>query len=208
MEWYEAEVRDLERRVAASEETCPIVFYGSSSIRMWTTLAEDIGTPHVLNLGFGGSTLEACAYFFERLVVPAQPCSIVVYAGDNDLGDGRSPEQVMDSFRALARKMKIYLPGISFGFISIKPSPARASISARIQKANESIANEISTLENAYFIDIYKSMLGADGRPRADLYQSDGLHMSPGGYRLWTEAVSKYRSRIFTEEFSKTHHGE
>ena len=71
-----------------SRETRPPVFYGSSSIRLWITLAEDFD-PRVLNLGFGGSTLEACDYFFSRLVMPVSPRSLLLYAGDNDLGDGR-----------------------------------------------------------------------------------------------------------------------
>ena len=50
----------------------PPVFYGSSSIRPWDTLAEDFD-PRVLNLGFGGATLEACDYFFSRLVPPVNP---------------------------------------------------------------------------------------------------------------------------------------
>jgi lysophospholipase L1-like esterase len=32
-------------------------------------------------------------------------------------------------------------------------------------------------------------MLGADGKPRADLLQEDGLHLSAQGYKLWTKLV-------------------
>jgi hypothetical protein len=65
MQWYEAEVQALERAIALrAQESRPPVFYGSSSIRLWDTLAEDVD-PRVLNLGFGGSTLEACDYFFR-----------------------------------------------------------------------------------------------------------------------------------------------
>ena len=94
MQWYESEVEALVRATATRVNgSRPPVFYGSSSFRLWDKLAEDVD-PHVLNLGFGGSTLEACDYFFPRLVWPVHPCSLLLYAGDNDLGDGRSPEQV------------------------------------------------------------------------------------------------------------------
>src|ERR1700738_2088625 len=83
VQWYESEVQELERaadgRVNGNR---PPVFYGSSSIRLWETLAEDFD-PRVLNLGFGGSTLEACDYFFARLVPPVHPRSLLIYAGDN-----------------------------------------------------------------------------------------------------------------------------
>lgn len=74
-----------------------IAFYGSSSIRLWATLASDFPGLSVVNLGFGGATLAACVYFFERLVLPCSPASLVLYAGDNDLGDGRRPEDVAGS---------------------------------------------------------------------------------------------------------------
>ncbi len=87
MQWYEDEVRTLEERIKVGPiPRHPVAFYGSSSIRLWSTLASDLALPNALNLGFGGSTLEACAWFFERLVVPAAPASLVVYAGDNDWG--------------------------------------------------------------------------------------------------------------------------
>jgi hypothetical protein len=89
MIWYEEEVHQLEKRVRSSVEIANrTVFYGSSSIRMWKTLDHDFPEKQVLNIGFGGSTLAACGWFFERLVVPTQPRSIVFYAGDNDLATG------------------------------------------------------------------------------------------------------------------------
>ncbi|RYF53925.1 MAG: GDSL family lipase, partial [Cytophagaceae bacterium] len=95
MVWYEADVREVENRVAVTPQaTNRVVFYGSSSIRLWTTLAQDFPNNKTLNLGFGGSTLAACTWFFERLIVPAAPQSLVFYAGDNDLGDGRHPQEV------------------------------------------------------------------------------------------------------------------
>ncbi len=126
MVWYEADIRLLEEKVKdLTPATEKIVFYGSSSIRLWTTLAQDFPHLDTLNLGFGGSTLAACAWFFERLVVPNTPKAIVFYAGDNDLGDGRHPEEVCLFFCAFARKMRILLPDVPLYFLSVKISLAR-----------------------------------------------------------------------------------
>jgi hypothetical protein len=131
MDWYESEVQELERK--RPKVAYPVVFYGSSSIRLWPRL-DRFG--QVVNLGFGGSTLEACVHFFERLVVPLEPRSLVIYAGDNDLGDGRSPKQLLNWFRELAAKIESQLSGVPFGFISIKLSPARIGIAEGIRQAN------------------------------------------------------------------------
>lgn len=203
MDWYEADVRALEQaRVEAQPPNNPVVFYGSSTVRLWEDLKEDLASQRILNLGFGGSTLEACVYFFERLVPPVRPCSLVVYAGDNDLGDGRSPKDVLSFFRALAAKVDRELGAIEFGFISIKPSPARFDIIDRIRTANKLIQDEIARQPRAYFIDVFDAMLDPQGNPQRKLFTEDGLHMSRAGYQLWTKLFSSYRNRIFTTDCS------
>ena len=208
MEWYEAEVRALEEaRRARTRPSRPVVFYGSSTIRLWTTLARDLGDPSVVNLGFGGSTLEACVWFFERLVPPLRPVSLVVYAGDNDLGDGRTASEVAAWFAALSAKVRRHLHDIPFGFISIKPSLVRASLLDRTAEANVEIRRAIAAHPAAYYVDVFTPMLGSDGRPRAELFLDDGLHLSPAGYRLWSAILHTHRDRIFTAATTHGHTG-
>lgn len=206
MEWYESEVRSLEhaRQQRALPER-PVVFYGSSSIRGWDTLAEDLGDPRALNMGFGGSTLEACVFFFERLVVPVRPASLIVYAGDNDLGDGRHPAQVIEAYRALLNKVRTHLGTAPFGFIAIKPSPARRSLLERIRETNEGIRREAATHPPAFFIDVFEPMLSPRGEPRPELFLDDGLHMARAGYELWIDVLRPFRHRVFTSECSPLH---
>ncbi len=202
MLWYEDEVRQLEANVRSltpdnkDREKLPVVFYGSSSIRLWTTLAQDFPEVNTLNLGFGGSTLAACAWFFERLVVPATPGSIIFYAGDNDLGDGRHPEEVFLFFYAFAEKARQYLPGVPLTFLTIKISPSRWNIADSIRHANRLITNEIKQLPDWQSIDMTSPLLGADGRPRREFFESDGLHLTKAGYRVWQQ-VLRDRSKMF-----------
>ena len=196
MDWYEADVQALEaaRRTHGNEGQAP-AFYGSSSIRLWDTLAEDFD-PSVLNLGFGGSTLEACDYFFARIVPPVKPASLLLYAGDNDLGDGRSEEQVLGWFRSLADKVRLSLGPIPFGFLSVKPSPARVSILDRIIRLNDMVRRDIESRQAGYFVDVLPAMLDSSGRPRAELFLADGLHLNREGYRLWGKLLASHRNQI------------
>ncbi len=203
MDWYEPEVRQLESaRSAQKQPADPVVFYGSSSIRLWESLATDLENPRAVNQGFGGSTLEACAYFFERLVLPLHPSSLVVYAGDNDLGDGRSPQEVLSFFRALTAKVDSSLPEAAFTFLSVKPSPARADILRCIRETNALIRGDIESRTCGLFVDVFDAMLDSHCKPRTDLFTEDGLHMNRKGYRLWTEVLTPYRHRIFVEHSS------
>jgi lysophospholipase L1-like esterase len=121
---------------------------------------------------------------------------VLLYAGDNDLGDGNSPVAVLGSFRALTTKLDHHLPGLRLGFLSIKPSPARWHLQGAIQEANRLIGEELRGRPGAFFIDLMTPMLGGDGRPRQELYVEDGLHLSAAGYRLWREVVGAYRPRF------------
>ena len=200
MQWYEAEVRALERTLAlqTGAGNRPAAFYGSSSVRLWDSLSEDVG-PGIANIGFGGSTLEACDFFFNRLVPPVRPRSLLIYAGDNDLGDGRSPEQVFASFQSISVRVAAKLGGIPLGFISIKPSPARFRIIDRIRRTNAMVRQYIECLPSGYYVDIFGEMLTASGAPRTDLYQADGLHLNRDGYRLWGSALKPHLNKIFTK---------
>ncbi len=206
MDWYEPEVRALEGiRTTRRWPERPVVFYGSSSIKLWTTLPQDLSNPCIVNLGFGGSTLEACVRFFDRLVRPVRPSSLIVYAGDNDLGDGRTPRQVASWFGELLEKVHRDLHGIPFGFVSIKPSPARAPLLAQITETNATIQRTIAGYPWAFYVNVFTPMLGAKGQPRPELFLEDGLHLSLAGYRLWTQTLWPYRDRMFTKDCSSGH---
>jgi lysophospholipase L1-like esterase len=202
---YEPEVRVMEWALKKPEpgSTAPIVFYGSSSIRLWTNIARDLGEPRIVNLGFGGSTLAACAHFFERLVVPRKPASLIVYAGDNDLGDGRSASEVIESFRSLLAKVDSKLGPIPFAFLSIKPSPARWPLIDAIRSVNATIIEDLKARPNSTYIDIFDPMLAASGRPRPELFAEDGLHLSEAGYQVWAQQILLHRDLIFNAIFKK-----
>lgn len=197
MYWYESEVKHLEQHHACHPpRPGSVAFYGSSSIRLWTTLAEDFSGLPVVNLGFGGSTMAACSWFFTRLVPPVQPAALVLYAGDNDLGDGQPVTEILRQFHYLRAQVDEHLGLIPFAFISIKPSPARWHLRRQIWQINEAIANELSPRPYGIFIDVYSQMLDGDS-PKADLFAVDGLHLSAAGYRLWTKILWEKKDALF-----------
>jgi lysophospholipase L1-like esterase len=190
---YQDEFRSFaaeEQRGAVPDR--PIVFYGSSSIRLWSTLARDFAGLPVINRGFGGSTLEECAALVDQFVARVKPRAIVLYAGDNDLDQGASPEAVLTRFEQFAGAVRMRLGWTPIVFVSIKPSPARFWNAAKIGKANALIAQAISQRwREAQFVDIFDPMLDGSGGPRPELFTEDGLHMNAAGYALWSGAIRK-----------------
>ncbi len=195
MDWYEAEVAQLVNRLAAEPISAPAVFYGSSSITLWDSLASDLACERAVNAGFGGSTLTACSHFFERIVAPLRPSALIAYAGDNDLGDGQSPEDVVASFCGLAVQVDRRCGTIPFGFISIKPSPARAAILDQTRTVNARIRELIERRPGGYYVDVFTPMFLGDA-PNPDLFCDDGLHLNRAGYDLWTRILVPFRHRF------------
>jgi len=190
LEWYEPDVQELEKlHATAPPPTGAVLFYGSSSLRLWTTLSEDMAPWPVVNRAFGGSTLAACVHFFDRLVVPCAPGSIVLYAGDNDLGDGRSPDDIVRSLRTMLTLIDATLGSTPVAYVSIKPSLARWNLHEKIQRVNNAARALMEQRPSGYYVDVYTSMLGPDGRPRTELFEADGLHLSVKGYQVWTHIL-------------------
>jgi lysophospholipase L1-like esterase len=197
MQWYQEEIQRLAQLLVSQEGRPKVVFYGSSTFTRWVSLAQDFPQVQAVNLGFGGSTLAACAWFFEQVVPRQQPAALLVYAGDNDLGDGRTPEEVILFFEQLLAVIAAELGPIPVCFISIKPSPARLYLRDNILYANACIAQRLAALGPPhYFLDLYPLMLDEQGNPRRALFEADGLHLSPAGYALWQQAIAAQLARM------------
>jgi lysophospholipase L1-like esterase len=184
---------DIEAFEAADRAHAPpqgaVLFVGSSSIRFWDTLERDFPGVPVINRGFGGSSIADCIWYADRIVIPYHPRRIVFYAGDNDVAAGRKPEEVRDDFRRFVEKVRRALPGVPIVFVSIKPSLERWKLVDRMKKSNELIRKYAASSDKITYIDVFAPMLGADGRPRKELFRADGLHMTPAGYALWARLL-------------------
>jgi lysophospholipase L1-like esterase len=194
---FEKEIQAFE---AADRKQMPpsggVLFVGSSSIRLWKTLAQDFPDAAVINRGFGGSKIPDSTRYAPKIVLPYKPKTVVFYAGDNDLAQGRTPEGVLEDFKAFVRTVHTELPQTRILFIAVKPSPSRWKIVEKVREANRLIREFTQTdAKRLGYIDVFTPMLGPDGQPRPELYVQDQLHMTPKGYELWTALVKEQLAR-------------
>jgi len=185
---------DIDAFVARDAAHAPtpggVVFVGSSSIRMWTSLAADFSGHAVVNRGFGGSELADSVHFFDQLVAPHAPRMVVLYAGDNDLWSGKTPEAVFADFQAFCTKLHAAFPKARLAYLAIKPSPSRWKTRDAIVDTNALIAAECARDPRRVFVDVFTPMLAPDGKPRSELFLEDMLHMNQAGYALWTAQLA------------------
>ena len=168
-----------------------IVFIGSSSIRMWKT-SEDFPEFTIINRGFGGSQTADSVEFAGRIAIPYAPRLVVLYAGDNDISSGKSPEQVLEDTKVFFDLVHEALPKTRIAYVSIKPSLSRWHLVEKMRAANALIRAHTETDPRLQFVDIDTPMIGGDGRPRKELFIQDGLHLSREGYDLWNSIIRPY----------------
>ncbi|UOG74366.1 GDSL-type esterase/lipase family protein [Hymenobacter tibetensis] len=191
MQWYQEEIRQLEAKPVVQSGLQKVIFYGSSTFTRWPNLEQCFPQVQALNLGFGGSTLAACAWFFKRVVPQHQPNMVMVYAGDNDLGDGRTPEEVVLFYEHLLASIRAMLGNIPVCFVSIKLSFARLHLRGSIEYANSCVSRLVSLQgPPLYYLDLYYPMFDERGNLHPAFFEPDGLHLSPAGYTLWQQKIS------------------
>ncbi len=172
-----------------------ILFVGSSSIRLWKTLAQDFPDLRVVNRGFGGSQIIDSVNYADRVILPYKPRHIVLYAGGNDINAKKTPQQVFADFQAFVAKVHSELPRTKISYISIAPNPARWTQVDKIREANRLIEEYTRHDSRLGFINVFQHMLGADGQPLPDIYVADRLHMNPKGYEIWKGIVGPHLRR-------------
>ncbi|HUG93383.1 MAG TPA: D-alanyl-D-alanine carboxypeptidase/D-alanyl-D-alanine-endopeptidase [Planctomycetaceae bacterium] len=168
-----------------------VLFVGSSSIRMWDLEQSFPGRP-LINRGFGGSQIADSTHFIDRLVLTHAPRTVVLYAGDNDIAQGKTPERVAADFADFCDAVHQKLPETKIVYIAIKPSRARWRLFETMSRANALMAGQCADDDRLQFVDIVEPMLGHDGQPRPELFVADGLHLSAAGYRLWASLLEPH----------------
>lgn len=188
-----AEARDYsvwEKEVAAYEaadrEIPPpkggVLFIGSSTIRLWKTLAEDFPGHKVINRGFGGTEIVDSTHFADRLIFPHEPKQIFLRAGGNDIHSGRLPREVASDFAAFVQTVRNRLPKTEIVYIAVSPAPARWGESDKYRELNRLIRAMALDMPRVGFVDAYDVSLTEDGKARPERFVKDRLHFSPEGY--------------------------
>jgi lysophospholipase L1-like esterase len=177
----------LDRRIPPPPR--PILFVGSSSIRLWTNLPTAIREQPVLNRGFGGSRFKDLLRFFNRLVLPYGPSVLVVYEGDNDLADGQTPAEIAQDLAVFLERAETELRGTSVVLLTVKPSPARRHLLEAQTEFNQRLKILAASGRRVRVVDVTSPLLDSRGEPDPRFFAADRLHLNAAGYQAWRQPV-------------------
>jgi lysophospholipase L1-like esterase len=184
---------DIDKFVKADSISMPptgaVLFVGSSSIVQWENLEKDFPSHKVINRGFGGSSLKDVIQFKDKIIFPYKPAQVVIYCGENDIASGVPATEVFSRFKDLYSSIRAKLPKASIVFVSMKPSPSRIQFHSEVQKGNKLISDFLKMQKRTRYVDVFTPMLDGEGKPRAELFKSDRLHMNEQGYAIWKQKL-------------------
>jgi lysophospholipase L1-like esterase len=168
-----------------------ILFVGSSSFTRWTDVKDYFPGYTIVNRGFGGSTLADVLRYEEDVIFKYNPKQIVIYCGENDVAssDTITANTVFNRFTNLFSDIRAVYPNVPVVFVSLKPSPSRWQLREKAKATNQMIEQYLGRQKNTQFIDVWKPMLGKDGKPRPELFVEDNLHMNAQGYAIWQKLI-------------------
>ncbi len=171
-----------------------ILLIGSSSFTKWKDVQEYFPSYPILNRGFGGSQLPDQVRYVNDIVFPYKPKQIIIYCGENDMAshDSVTAQVVLRRFKELFTLIRSKLPNVPVAFISMKPSPSRQLIQPKVIEGNALIKAFLKKQKRASFIDVYKEMINDEGKPMADLFVDDNLHMNAKGYAIWKKVMEPH----------------
>jgi lysophospholipase L1-like esterase len=168
-----------------------ILFLGSSSVRMWKTIKEDMAPYHVIQRGYGGAKYSDLAVFAEELIAPHKFRAVVIYVGNDVVGkdDDASPEQVAEWFKIVAAAALAKQPEADVFCVGITPTPKRWEAQSKIEMVNAALKVACYVHPKMNFIITSTSYINEAGLPRKELFLEDELHQNEAGYKIWAQRI-------------------
>ncbi len=171
-----------------------ILLIGSSSFTNWKDVAKYFPEHTIINRGFGGSSLPHMTMYAEDIIFKYNPKQIIIYCGENDLTGGPSitADTIFNRVKKLHQLIRSRYKKVPIAYISMKPSPSREKYLETMQKGNELIKTFMEQQKKSSYIDVYHSMLDANGNILTHIFLSDKLHMNAEGYKIWQGVIAPY----------------
>jgi len=188
---FSQEINNLKMKVLKLKKiNDPVIFYGSSTIRLWKSIRKDFRKTNVINLGFGGAYIDSLSKNFRTLFKFKKPKIIVIYLGGNDLNLKIGLDLITKKIINFIFKINKKYPDSKIGYISIKPSLERKNKLNEIIMINDSIRKFSKNFDKLVYIDIFNKLLHKRQVTKKYLLQ-DGLHLNKEGYKILTRSVKK-----------------
>ena len=168
-----------------------ILFIGSSSIRLWKTLEEDMKPYPVIQRGYGGAHFRDMVFFTDRILADHSLSMVVCFVANDISGSGKdgTPQEVLKLFKYFIKQVRAKHPSIPIMQVAITPTQSRWRLWPQINLVNQLIKDYCEKTENLYFINTVPEFLDEHGKPKPQWFVGDQLHLNKKGYEVWNRII-------------------
>lgn len=188
----EKDLVKLNERARTEDKECDVMFFGSSSIRRWKSLQQDMAPLKVVNRGYGGATLRDLHHNYDIVMADYRPKCFVIYC-DNDLHtkttQNISVGELFDLYRMLFDRLEADYPGVPVYFLAMKHCQRRETIRDRQNAFNIVMKDYAERSRQVTFVDTCSALLTPEGAIDPSLFVKDRLHINEQGYQIWTSLL-------------------
>lgn len=190
---WDKEVATLAANNATEGSDDSILFLGSSSIRLWNSIVQDIAPWKPVRRGYGGSKFCDVALYTPQLIRGLKYQAAAIFVANDITGSelDKTPEEIARLAKVVIDSIRAERPDAPVMLISITATPSRFKHWTRIEKANRALEKLSSELKNVSFLETQASYLTPEGEPKPEYFVKDMLHQNPDGYRVWGGLVRK-----------------
>lgn len=190
---WDKEVATLAANNATEGSEDSILFLGSSSIRLWNSISQDIAPWKPVRRGYGGSKFCDVALYTPQLIRGLKYRAAAIFVANDITGSelDKTPEEIARLAKVVIDSIRTERPGTPVMLISITATPSRFKHWPRIEQANRALEKLSSELKDVSFLETQASYLTPEGQPKPEYFVKDMLHQNPEGYRVWGGLVRK-----------------
>lgn len=195
--YYEEKVKQFEKDNAA-QPYYDIVFVGDS-----LTDGYDVNSAFpnyiVANRGIGGDTTSGLIKRMKVSIYDANPKLVVILIGGNDVLSGRSDNYILNNCSKIIDMIQQHCPNTKILIQSFYPlSSDWQRAAATMLRLNPEMV-EIAEGYGCTYVDVFSSLLDANGEYLNPGFTEDGVHLNSAGQAVVTEVLKPYIEHLMRE---------
>ncbi len=202
--FYAAETR----KFLANGGKAETVFLGDSLTYNWAQSDPKLFTGGLVNRGVPGQTSQHLLLRFSRDVLALRPKAVHILSGTNDLSGKTgptSPRDFQDNIRAMVMLAKANGIIVILGAIP----PADHSVVNKdlnsinlVRQLNHWLA-DYAREQQLIYVDYYSPLADANGAPRSEFTDADGVHLKDRAYAVMTPLMQDALAKALSEAKTK-----
>jgi hypothetical protein len=166
-----------------------VVFYGTSTIRLWKSLQKDFPEFRSIGIGLPAANLNVLLRFYDELIAPLEPSKLVLYAGTTEAMKGRPHIEISDGLDALCSRARERNPDLPITLLSLAASPAVVFRWRAYAHANQSLAAYAAVAQNVTFIDAATPLAALPEARQISLICDDHIHFTREGFGVYADLL-------------------